>query len=225
MKKLLIVLGVLAGLFLVTCVGLPVVMALMGVKGTPKPGQAEFEAANRVIGRHDGENAFGNSTLAKTTAEGFSTLLATARAVMFTGADEKPGAMSLTDGEFLTYCRLNADSAVFLVHVPELRRFEGDAKRSLGELAWLTAQEAVRDAGVSDDDDGLVVALRGSAVYGPILIGKVGDEPPAASEGTRDVLYAYFADAGTAPVEAEATAPVAPDAAPLPAETPVEAAR
>ncbi len=52
----------------------------------------------------------------------------------------------LSSGQFITYVELHDDRALFLVHVPEYRKFSDEAKKQLAELAWTVAQLSVSDA-------------------------------------------------------------------------------
>jgi hypothetical protein len=113
---------------------------------------------------------------------------------MFT-SDKKP-LLQLSDGEYLTFCELHPDRCLFLVHVPSYRKFTGDAKRALAQLAWLAAQATA--AGELKGEAKLGVGLRGVLTYGDILIGTA----PASSEetvtpsreGDKDDLIAFFID-------------------------------
>ncbi|MBS0264940.1 MAG: hypothetical protein JSS02_23610, partial [Planctomycetes bacterium] len=124
-----------------------------------------------------------------------------------------------------TYCRLDETSCVFLVHVPDLRKFNNDAKNQLGELAWETAQLVVRTNGKSTPRK-LAVGIRGVVLYDRAMIGSLqaADSPEngieISKEGTlsQQALYRFFAppprDNTTSPdsetesdLESEATTP------------------
>jgi hypothetical protein len=89
----------------------------------------------------------------------------------------------LAKGEFPTYCELNSNACVFLVHVPELRRFTAEAKESLGELAWQTARETIKAQQLTSPPNRLVVGVKGELWYDPILIGKFVPDPKEIGEG------------------------------------------
>ncbi len=205
MKKLLIVLGVVLGVFLVTCVGLPTLLVVMrgGASSVPTgPGAAAFDAANDRITRYRAgqPEAHGNSEVARRIAEEYGLAMKMLTGIMFTGGKESK--LSFTEGHFLTYCQLNRDSVVLLLHVPQLRQYQGDVRGALAELAWGAAKVSAEK--VASPGDTMVVALRGAAIYGPIMVGKVGDEnPPPRATGTREILHPYFAAEDQAPVTAE----------------------
>ena len=85
-------------------------------------------------------------------------------------SEGKKDAYSISKGEFLTYCQLNADSCVFLVHVPELRRFTIDAKKSMCTLAWANAQSILK-ARINSPPRTLAVGVKGAVLYESIMIG------------------------------------------------------
>jgi hypothetical protein len=89
---------------------------------------------------------------------------------------------SLSEGHFLTYVELRQDSVCFLVHVPQLRRYDGDVRRALLELAWMTAREASRDARKGRDLK-LGVGLRGALAYGAVATG-MGEGTPVQEVGS-----------------------------------------
>jgi len=124
-----------------------------------------------LISSH-GRSGFGNNPEAVALAEAFSKKLKSLREEYFTkGKGDRDLFTALTKSEFPAYCRLSSNACVFLVHVPELRRFTAEAKQSLGRLAWETAQETVK-MGVHPPPVRLVVGVKGELSYDPILIGK-----------------------------------------------------
>src|SRR5438128_11922561 len=61
-------------------------------------------------------------------------------------------------------CHLNTNACVFLVHVPELRHFTSDAKKTMGDLAWINAQSVLK-AKVSSPPKQVVVGVKGALLY------------------------------------------------------------
>jgi hypothetical protein len=108
------------------------------------------------------------------------------REVLFEGG--KKTGVSLSDHQFLTYCELRDSQCAFIVHVPELRRFSSGAKESLGTLAWLTAQNALQENGVTNSEMRLAVGLRGIALYDRVLLGKVTATAEAAKHGLAETV-------------------------------------
>jgi len=176
-------------------------------------GEREFDLANSSISRMGGITAFGNSADAITLAKQFSELMKESRKDLFTGG--KASKLSMSKGEFLTYCRLTDEHVVFLVHVPELRQYKDDAKESQGRIAWAIAQALVRKQGVPPGTP-LAVGLRGAILYGPVNIGSVVEDELAGDGGiSRTVsgssakasLYPFFITPQSAPQPSTAPAP------------------
>lgn len=71
---------------------------------------------------------------------------------------------------FITHCQLNEDSALFLVHVPKLRKFEKDSKERFCEIAWLIAHTVLADSNLPEGSK-LAVGVKGMALYQNIYFG------------------------------------------------------
>lgn len=147
------------------------------------PGEIAFRRANRLIISGHGRVAFGNTPDAVRLAENFSKELKAVRAEAFTEGEGKSDLFTaLTKSEFQTYCLVSSDACVFLVHVPELRRFSPGAKELMGDLAWGTAQRIVHTGGPSPPAR-LAVGVKGELSYDPILIGRFVSNPSTMGEG------------------------------------------
>jgi len=164
-------------------------------------GEAAFREANRQIIGNRGTVAFGNSSEAISLAQDYSKSLKILRDGFFT--EGKKGAYSVSKGDFLTYCQWNGDSCVFLVHVPELRRFTTDAKKSLTELAWINAQSVLK-ASTQKPPKTVVVGVKGAVLYEAVLVGDFISDPKG-KDGVRtrgsgisgtELLYPFFASPG-----------------------------
>jgi len=144
------------------------------------PGQAAFDNANRqIISGREGV-AFGNSAEAQGLAREYSKTLKILRETFFTKGNKD--AFSISKGEFLTYCHVDDDSCVFLVHVPELRHFVSDAKTSLADLAWMNAQSILQTK-LAHPPKTLALGVKGALLYDAILIGDYVSEPTNAPGG------------------------------------------
>lgn len=126
------------------------------------------EAERKILTAGDGA-AHGNSPEAIELAQQYSTALKALREAAFTKRD-KPG-LSLSRGEFVVYCQLSPGKCAFLVHVPDYRNFDADAKDTLADLAWITAQHTVADT--LQPGDSLGVGLKGVVLYGSVQVGEV----------------------------------------------------
>lgn len=126
----------------------------------------------KVISASDGV-FHGNNETAKQLAQEFSDSLLRMRDENFTGGSKKR--FKLTGGKFIVCCELRGDSCLFLVHVPEYRNFEKDAKEGLADLAWLCAQEtAIKQIGPQGK---LAVGLKGVVLYGAVMAGNCEELP------------------------------------------------
>ena len=145
------------------------------------------------INSNDQGIAHGNSPKAIELAKRYSETMLRLREELFT--PEEKGAISLTDGQFITWCELRDGKCAFVVNVPSYRRFEGDAKESLAELAWAAAHETV--AGELKEGDDLAVGLKGLFLFGDVMVGKVGPaegETPdyEKKESDKELLYPFL---------------------------------
>ncbi|QIF00462.1 hypothetical protein G5S37_02625 [Roseimicrobium sp. ORNL1] len=167
-------------------------------KALAGPGNAEFDSANSLITSNRNGAAHGNTPVAKELAEKFSLVIREYRNAGVEKAKKK-SSLSLTDGQFLTYCHLREDDCVFLVHVPDLRKFNGEAKKFICTAAWHTANLVL--AGQPKLPTRLAVGVRGAMFYEEIVIGSaVGDsEDPAKGIQRRydgmnkQVVFPFFA--------------------------------
>ncbi len=174
------------------------------------PGAAEFDAANSLIAKFDGEVAFGNTPEAKQLAEEFSAAAKQLRETLI--ESKRSSSSSSSDKQFLAYCQMSPHGIAFLLHVPDLSRFKGTAKTTMADAAWVAATSVLerhdhRPANVA-------VGIRGFLFYDTFLCGAPSsDSDPDPLGGIRsrhnstdkEVLYPYFApDAPGAAADPEA---------------------
>ena len=162
----------------------------------------EFREANQEIIAGHASAGFGNNAEARVLAEEYSKSLKVFRDKLLTKGD--PTAIGSLEGDFLTYCQLNDDSCVFLVHVPELRQFTDEAKKTITDMAWVNAQGVVAqgliEAKVKRPPKTVVVGVKGLMLYDAILIGDYTGNLGARGitsrgSGLEDMklFYPYFA--------------------------------
>ena len=151
-------------------------------------GEKEFGNANTQINSFQGTTAFGNSPEAVKLARDYCEALKAGRARMFTPGF-KLEILDHTQGEFMTYCELHAEECAFIVHVPQLRKFDKDvfekvdARKLLAQLAWVTAQGVLKEQGRGKPRMELAVGLRGISQYGPIMLGYYDEKAKAPEDG------------------------------------------
>lgn len=74
-----------------------------------------------------------------------------------------------SDG-FTSVCSVRGDTAVFLIHVPDLRKFNDDAKLAMGQWSWAAARVGWSQL-PEPRPAKLAVALKGIALYDRLLTG------------------------------------------------------
>lgn len=138
-----------------------------------------FDQANHLISADKGKEAYGNTPEAEKLAEAFSSMVKLGRQM---GVQKtKKSAISLSHGKFLTYCRINADSCAFMVHVPDLRKFSDDAKEYIADIAWAVASESA--AQLKPQPKRLAVGIRGAILYYTVIEGHIVVDEKDSEEG------------------------------------------
>ena len=125
----------LAGLLLF---GLFEVIKLGRPPSASTPGMAQLREAGDTIGGHRA-SGYGNEDKAQQLATEMSSFMKTFRDKYYTHL--KRQSVRDEDDEFRTYCQRREGQCAFLIHVPELRRFDLKAKQSLSQGAWIFAQK------------------------------------------------------------------------------------
>jgi hypothetical protein len=173
-------------------------LAGLGCKSEPpKPGQAEFDAANGKIDLVSDQIAFGSDAAAIEMAKRFSARIKKLEAETFEGGKDAEKDFA-TKGNFLTYCHTRGNNVVFLVQAPNLDTYAGDVRKALFEIAWRSAQEVTGKPA----NKTLVVALRGKLLYGAIGTGKANGPAPSPRTGTAvdpSELWPYFVSTPASP--------------------------
>ena len=148
-------------------------------------------AQTKVLTDNQGK-AHGNNAEAKLLAEEFSSTMKTMHSAFFEREGDAPK-VSISGGEFVTFCQLSDEGCAFIVHVPEYRRHTDEAKESLAELAWIVAGSVAESHPEALPSQSTVaVGLRGAILYGAILIGEAGGETPASSSTDDAKLLPFF---------------------------------
>lgn len=196
--KLALALVALAGVLAVGFVGFRLVQFASYIRAQgAAPGEEAFRAANRQLHLYRGAATLGNTAEAVELAATFARIQG--------GLDESPtatredGAPSVTKGGPMVYCECHLDSCAFLVHVPGLRGYDGDAKRALHESAWRAARMAVSEQRPGRKTN-IAVALRGAVLYESIQVGASTGSPVIYGDAMREMarLYPFFASAPAA---------------------------
>lgn len=164
-----------------------------------QPGHAAFLAANNLLAGRSQGIAHGNNPEAQELAKTLSSRLKDAREMGIESRKSAP-IVSLTHGDFLTYCLLTKDSCVFMVHVPDLRQFSPEAKDFITEEAWVAALDITKTH--KADLRTLAVGLRGVLLYDRVASRRMdaSENPASLKPGyvfgdseCRQFLQGYFA--------------------------------
>jgi hypothetical protein len=156
-----------------------------------------FSNANHLISNFNGVEAFGNTAAARNLAQQFSEIVRQGREAGISAS--KPSTFSLSQGHFLTYCQLDDEKCAFIIHVPDLRHFNQDAKEWLGKLCWAAARDITSQTNPVPKK--LAVGVRGSLLYDRVLTGQgpVTDSTPGGGQtgtytgdSSKDALMAFF---------------------------------
>ncbi len=160
----------------------------------PKPGQEAFEAANASITVFDGKAGFGNTPDAEQVAARYAVEISKREAEAFEGGKDADKSLT-TQGKWLTHCQVDRDSVVFLVHVPHLDTYEGEAREALASLAWETAVELSAPLR-KPADKSVKVALRGNLLFGAIAEGRAAGKPTLKTGAAIEAasLYPHFSN-------------------------------
>jgi hypothetical protein len=160
----------------------------------PKPGQEAFEAANASITVFDGKAGFGNTPDAEKVAARYAVEISKRETEAFEGGKDADKSLT-TQGKWLTHCQDDGGSVVFLVHVPHLDTYEGEAREALASLAWETAVELSHPLR-SSADKSVKVALRGNLLFGAFAEGKATGKPTVQTGPALEAasLYPHFSN-------------------------------
>ena len=143
------------------------------VVNTMEPSEeTAFSKASGAIVSSSGGIGYGNTDEARLIAVEFAESMKMVRDEAIDGEDS---ALSISGGNFLTYCQLNEDSAVFLVHVPDLRNYEEDAKEFIADMAWTMAQQRLQGSSIPLGSE-LRVATKGVVFWDKIYLGELKSE-------------------------------------------------
>lgn len=153
-----------------------------GEPEVPKsPAQIAYEQANSLIGSSRGESGNGSTPEEKAAA----TIMAAGAAAFRDMTIEKSSGRSrgifqnvakAADAKgFTAYCKRKGDEVLFLLHVPDLRKFTDGAKEQMAENAWAAALQAVSTM-PDPKPKKMAVATRGILSYDRLVKGNVIEE-------------------------------------------------
>lgn len=136
--------------------------AKMRAEEAKLPGNREFEAANQYISRTSTTDGNGNTPTAALAGKGCATIM---QAWL-------EAATSDTDNKSITaWCEAHPERALFLVKIPDLRKFTDNDKDEICLAAWYAAQIAARELNLTPNAE-IAVAVRGIALYDRLITGQ-----------------------------------------------------
>ncbi len=166
----------LRALFLSPLILIPVLMMLAAAASSKQeqerakqPGYVQFKQAEKFVGSWAGADGKGNTAKATEAAQNFTTVLKAYRALAVSESKSKKSESS--KDHFITWCEVQGNRCLFVVHVPDLRRFKDDAKTAIAEGAWFAAQVSSKKLDLPADAE-LAVALRGDVLYDRLITGR-----------------------------------------------------
>ena len=142
-----------------------------------QPGWKAFEAGNSQINEETSTTGYGNtgeaqrlaSTLAGATEAMEKLSFEFEKTPRYRGRSKLGRVVAAVDsvdagkGHFQTYIELRDDRAIVLVHVPEFSRYKRDARQSMAELCWETANLIVGGSVKPDESKPLAAELPAAA--------------------------------------------------------------
>ncbi|MEZ6060129.1 MAG: DUF4190 domain-containing protein [Planctomycetaceae bacterium] len=166
-----------------------------GSNGSGSVSEILLDAAEAMLLRDERPATFANDSStgdASLLASHFVEALGKADSLLFTETGDQPAAQSRT---YRAFVQLNDNSCAILLYVPEFDRFTDSAKKTLSQVAWLTAQRTL-DSTLLEGSD-LAVAVYSSTGLQNAMIGEVriSDEFDAglnSSDTDRSRLFPFF---------------------------------
>lgn len=181
-------------------------LGIVGLRSIPggtevakrQPGLGAFHEANLLITTNRKGVQHGNTPKAKELAGEFASRLKVARQQGIS-ARKTPAVFSASGGEFITYCHMTDDHCVFLVHVPDLRKYLVSAKDYIADAAMKTALGVVARSGARPAT--VAVGIRGALLYDRALsanldreslISSLHSDQVKGNDECQSFLAAYF---------------------------------
>ena len=146
--------------------------------------------------------AGGNTPAAKTAASKVSMFLHEFRETAFDTSVK--GVAKLKEKPFRVWCEEHPTHALFIVEIPELRRYDDESKTGMAMVSWIGAQTAAEELALKTSAK-FAVAIRGDYLYDRLLSGsypqqdleKIDDRLPpdvkVQDSSVEEAMLSYFA--------------------------------
>lgn len=153
-----------------------------------------LEVAKKNVASARSLTSHGNTEEAKAMAESVAKQLQLMHDTMIVASKGNK-----TTDQYAVHCELHEKTCVFLIFVPDYRKFEDELKNDMDEMAWSVAADAAQKSGKLDAADAeLCVGLKGLVMFGSIMTGGVNDESPKKTSSNENELKRFFPEQKTA---------------------------
>lgn len=156
-------------------------------KSSSAPKSPRQEAA-RSISKSSGVTAHGNTPQAMGLAEKYASVMSEMHQAAFVSRKGK----APKSAKYVVHCELHDGTCAFLSFVPDYRKFDGDAKTSLEEIAWSAACAVAKDEPSLKPDAELCVALKGMLMFGSVMTGPMNGAKPATNTKDEEDMDRFF---------------------------------
>jgi hypothetical protein len=146
------------------------------------------QVAAHSISRSSSAIAHGNTPQAIELAEKYATVMSEMHQAAFVSSKGK----APKSAKYVVHCELRDGSCAFLACVPEYRKFDGDAKTSLEELAWSSACAVAKSEPSLKPESELCVALKGMLMFGSVMTGPMNGATPATNTKDEEDMDRFF---------------------------------
>ena len=165
------------------------------------PGYAASKVAKSFIQSSTAQSG-GNTSAAKAAAGGVSTMLHEFRETAFDTSVK--GVAKLKVKPFRVWCEERPGHILFIVEIPELRRYDSESKDAMAVVSWIAAQTAATQLAAGENAK-FAVAIRGDYIYDRLLSGtypqkdldkieeRLPPEVKVETSGVEEAMLPYFA--------------------------------
>lgn len=160
------------------------------------PAKKRLSDAEAIIGKPTTVGTGNNSDATEVAVE-----IATTIQTLYAEAADENGEKLRADESFRVYCEMHNGSCAVIVHVPSYRGYSSQEKKDVADIFWTLSRKAV--AGKLRPGDRLAVGLRGTLLYGDVMIGQLASRERNGvnyTRGDRDDLVEFF-EPDPAPVQ------------------------
>lgn len=178
----------------ITCSALGLAaMLVLGIL-VAKDGKSESAAksprqiAARSISPSSDRTAYGNTPQAVELAEKYASLMSGMHLAAFQSSKGK----APKSAKYVVHCELRDGTCAFLTCVPDYRKLDDEAKKSLEELAWSSARAVVKDEPSLKPDAELCVALKGMLMFGSVMTGTLKNASPSSNTKHEEDMDRFF---------------------------------